>query len=85
MSDINDFKKGDRVKFNLEAAYWNVRHKERLGTVQHVNLWNSSVRVLWDGRKTPESYYPRFLAKHDDRREHGVINKWGVETERTNE
>jgi hypothetical protein len=59
--------KGDRVVLSPEALSRGIGTKSpkgRIGTVDNKPRKGSSrVQVLWDGRKSPESYHITFVTK----------------------
>ena len=64
------FRPGQRVRPSVEGIEAHIfpktRHKQS-GVALKVDRFNSPT-VLWDGRKTPLSYHPRFIAPDRRRR-----------------
>ena len=57
--------KGDRVAFSEVAVARHPRYAHRIGIVVSERIDSSSVRVLWEGLRTPVSISKSYLRKLD--------------------
>ncbi len=77
MMGKHKFRVGQRVRLSAEGIAANLVPKTRrdqTGVVQKIDEFNSPT-VLWEGRKTPRSYYAGFI--EPDRRRRSRLGEHG--------
>jgi len=71
--DIHKFKVGQRVRpsqYGKDRYIFPKTRHDQTGVVTKVDEFNSPT-VVWEGRKTPSSYYPGFVEPDRRRRKSG--------------
>ena len=65
------FDKGDKVRYSdlgIKNIFGGIQKYQREGKVIGYGGNGKNVRVLWDGRKTPESYHPDYIELRENTR-----------------